>query len=515
MKWFNNFKIGVRLLTGFGMMVIIMLVIGLVGISGISKVNELDTELYEKMTVPLGELVTMTSSYNNIRTALRDVVLSKDETSIIKYSDNVRVNSDNFDDELEEFSKTLITNEGKQKIRTLKENKSKYMDIANKVIELSKNSKNDEAANLIYSELTKVQENMESDLKTIASLKESNAKSFSQSNGQTAHTVKILVIVLMAIGIIAALMLGIFISSSVSKPITEIMYSANKIAEGDLNIEIKVDSKDEIGILENSFKKMAAHLNEVIKSINSAADQVAIGSKQIADSGIVLSQGASEQASSIEQLTASLEEISSSTKFNADNSNEANKLTEEVKSSANEGSSHMKEMLQSMDEINAASENIHKIIKVIDEIAFQTNILALNAAVEAARAGQYGKGFAVVAEEVRNLAAKSADAAKETTSMIENSIKKSERGTKIVHETAEAFDKIVKGVIKVDNIVREIASASSEQAAGIEQIKGGIMQVSEVVQQNSTASEESASASEELSSQAELMREQVKKFKVK
>lgn len=515
MKWFNNFKIGVRLLTGFGMMVIIMLVIGLVGINGIGKINELDTELYENMTVPLGELVTMTSSYNNIRTALRDVVLSKDETSIIKYSDNVRVNSDNFDDELEEFSKTLITDQGKQKIRTLKENKSKYMDIANKVIELSRNSKNDEAVNLIYSELTKVQENMESDLKTIASLKESNAKSFLQINGQTAHTVKTLVTVLMAIGVIAALMLGIFISSSVSKPITEIMYSANKIAEGDLDIEIKVDSKDEIGILKNSFKKMAAHLNEVIKSINSAADQVAIGSKQIADSGIVLSQGASEQASSIEQLTASLEEISSNTKFNADNSNEANKLAEEVKNSANEGSSHMKEMLQSMDEINAASENIHKIIKVIDEIAFQTNILALNAAVEAARAGQYGKGFAVVAEEVRNLAAKSADAAKETTSLIENSIKKSERGTKIVHETAEAFDKIVKGVIKVDNIVREIASASSEQAAGIEQIKGGIMQVSEVVQQNSTASEESASASEELSSQAELMREQVKKFKVK
>lgn len=115
MKWFNNFKIGIRLLTGFGMMVIIMLVIGLVGINGISKVNELDTQLYEKMTVPLGELVTMTSSYNNIRTALRDVVLSKDETSIMKYSDNVGVNSDNFDDELEEFSKTLITDEGKQK----------------------------------------------------------------------------------------------------------------------------------------------------------------------------------------------------------------------------------------------------------------------------------------------------------------------------------------------------------------------------------------------------------------
>lgn len=515
MKWFNNFKIGSRLLAGFSMVAIIASLIGLVGINSISKINELDNELYEKMTAPLEQLVTITKSYSNIKTALRDVVLSKNLGNITQYSNNVRINSDSFDNELEEFSKTLVTDQGKQKIRELKKNKSIYMDTANKIIELSKNGKNDESVNLIYSDLTKVQENVESDLKTIANLKVSNARNFLQSNNENAYTTRKLVMVLMVIGIIAALVLGIFISSSVSKPIKEIMYCANRIAEGDLNVEIKDDSKDEIGILKNSFKKMVDNLNEVIKNINFAADQVAVGSKQIADSGVILSQGASEQASSVEQLTASLEEISSNTKFNADNSNTANKLTEKVKNSAEEGSSHMKEMLESMDEINAASENIHKIIKVIDEIAFQTNILALNAAVEAARAGQYGKGFAVVAEEVRNLAAKSADAAKETTYLIENSIKKSDRGTKIVHETAEAFDKIVKGVIEVDNIVREIAAASSEQAAGLEQIKGGIIQVSGVVQQNSTASEESAAASEELSSHAEIMREQVKKFKVK
>lgn len=515
MKWFNNFKIGSRLLTGFSMMAIIAFVIGLVSINGIIKINELDNELYEKMTAPLGQLVTITESYSNIKTDLRDVVLSKNGNDITKYSENVRVNSDSFDNQLEQFSKTLVTDQGKQKIKELKESKSKYMDTANKIIELSQSGKNDEAVNLIYGDVTKVQENVEDDLKVIANLKVSNAENFLQSNNENAYTTRKLVIALMVIGIVIALVLGMFISSSVSKPITEIMYSANKIAEGDLDIEIKGESKDEIGILKNSFKKMAANLNEVIKNINFAADQVAMGSKQIADSGVILSQGASEQASSIEELTASLEEISSNTKFNADKSNEGNKLTEEVKNSANEGSSHMKEMLESMDEINAASENIHKIIKVIDEIAFQTNILALNAAVEAARAGQYGKGFAVVAEEVRNLAAKSADAAKETTYFIENSIKKSERGTRIVHETAEAFDKIVKGVIEVDNIVREIAAASNEQAAGLEQIKGGIIQVSAVVQQNSTASEESAAASEELSSHAELMREQVKRFKVK
>ncbi|MFL0195459.1 methyl-accepting chemotaxis protein [Clostridium sp. WILCCON 0269] len=515
MKWFNNFKIGIRLFIGFGVIVMITVIISLFGMNGISKMNALDNQLYEKMTEPLEQLVTIRSSYSNIGTALRDVVLSKNQNDIAKYADMVNINSDNFDNELEEFSKTLITDLGKQKVGELKEAKVNYMKLSSKIIDMCKNGKNEEALNLIYNDLKTPQSNMENALKSIATLKVSNAKNFSESNNEIARTVKELVTALMCVGVLVSVLLGVFISSSVSKPIKQIMESANKIAQGDLDVCINVDSKDEIGVLENSFKNMADNLNEVMTSISFAADQVATGSRQVSDSSISLSQGASEQASSIEQLTASLEEISSNTKFNADNSNAANKLTEHVKVSADEGSLHMKEMLQSMDEISTASGNIYKIIKVIDEIAFQTNILALNAAVEAARAGQYGKGFAVVAEEVRNLAAKSADAAKETTSLIENSIKKSERGTKIVGETSEAFDKIVKGIMDIDNIVREIAAASSEQAAGLEEIKGGIMQVSEVVQQNSATSEESAAASEELSSQAELMREQVGKFKLR
>jgi methyl-accepting chemotaxis protein len=210
-----------------------------------------------------------------------------------------------------------------------------------------------------------------------------------------------------------------------------------------------------------------------------------------------------------------MEEIASQTKNNAANANQANELALTAKGGAVKGNEQMKEMLKAMDDIKEASASISKIIKVIDEIAFQTNILALNAAVEAARAGQHGKGFAVVAEEVRNLAARSANAAKETTVLIEGTIKKVEGGTKIANETADALNRIVEDVAKAANIVGDIALASNEQATGIAQVNQGILQVSEVTQTNSATSEESAAASEELSSQAEILKDMVSKFKLK
>jgi methyl-accepting chemotaxis protein len=317
------------------------------------------------------------------------------------------------------------------------------------------------------------------------------------------------------IAAILSMIVAYAINRMISRPINEIKNAAELLATGQLDVSIDIDAQDEVGTLAKAFQRMADNTNEVLTSINASAEQVASGSRQVSESSIVLSQGATEQASAIEELTASMEEIAAQTTQNAANANDANNFALAAKSDAVQGNDRMKEMLKAMEEINESSANISKIIKVIDEIAFQTNILALNAAVEAARAGQHGKGFAVVAEEVRNLAARSASAAKETTAMIEGSIRKVEGGTRIANETAEALSKIVSGVTQVAVLVDQIATASNEQASGIAQVNQGIMQVSEVTQTNSATSEESASASEELSSQAEELKLQVNRFKLK
>jgi len=297
--------------------------------------------------------------------------------------------------------------------------------------------------------------------------------------------------------------------------IDEIAYFLGKLAGGDMSEEIVSEYRGDFLILKESINKMTLDLNKVFHDINASAEQVASGTRQVSDGSQAISQGATEQASALEELSASVTQIAVQTRQNAANAKEANELSSKAKDGAIDGNDKMSAMLKSMEEINDSSANISKIIKVIDDIAFQTNILALNAAVEAARAGAHGKGFAVVAEEVRNLAARSADAAKETTALIEGSIKKVEAGTKIANETAEALAHIVAGTEKTVELVAQIAIASNEQATGIAQVNNGVEQLSQVVQTNSAIAEESAAASEELSSQAELLKNMVEQFRLK
>ncbi len=285
------------------------------------------------------------------------------------------------------------------------------------------------------------------------------------------------------------------------------------VANGDLTAELALLSESDV--MGKSLQKMNANLNSMFGEIRNATAQVSTGSTQIADGAQALAQGSTEQSATVEELSAAIAEIATKTRANADMADDAAKLAGTIMNNAEKGSRQMDEMTNAVSDINQASQSISRVIKVIDDIAFQTNILALNAAVEAARAGQHGKGFAVVADEVRNLAAKSAEAAKNTGELISNSMEKAELGAKIAADTAASLVEIVSGINESNQIVGKIAASSEEQNVGIRQINDGIDQVAQVVQQNSATAEQSAAASEELSSQATMLEQLIAQFKLK
>lgn len=302
---------------------------------------------------------------------------------------------------------------------------------------------------------------------------------------------------------------------ALNSAITDVSFHLGEIAKGNLTTTVTRQYKGDFIPLETSTKGIIASLNEAMSQIEQSAQQVAGGSDQVASGAQALSQGAAEQASSIEELSATITEVSQQIKSNALNAHEAEQLADQSGKEVQESNHQMQTMIKAMEEISATSSEISKIIKTIDDIAFQTNILALNAAVEAARAGAAGKGFAVVADEVRNLASKSADAAKNTTVLIESAIRAVDKGTEIAGQTGRSLQNVVEGAKKSAVLIAQISAASNEQASAVTQINQGIEQISAVVQTNSATSEESAAASEELSGQAQLLKDLVGHFKLK
>ena len=305
-------------------------------------------------------------------------------------------------------------------------------------------------------------------LEALEEVADAGMKLAQQNARQSKDLSEKILIILMSCAMLLALILGFFITRSITKP-----------------------------------------LNHVIEGLTEGADQVASGSGQVSSASQQLAEGSSEQAASIEETSSSLEEMSSMTKQNADNANQANNLMKEANQVVGQANDSMTDLTTSMEEISKASEETSKIVKTIDEVAFQTNLLALNAAVEAARAGEVGAGFAVVADEVRNLAMRAADAAKNTSDLIEGTVKKVKDGSELVTRTNEAFSKVAESSSKVGELVAEISAASNEQSQGIGQVNTAVSEMDKVVQQNAANAEESSSASEELSAQAEEMKAMV------
>lgn len=370
----------------------------------------------------------------------------------------------------------------------------------------------------------------------------------------------IILLILCACSIIISMSFAVYITRSVTKPVADIKKAAADLANGQLDTSISYTSRDELGDLANSMRTTITNLkayiqdigaglaklskgdlnvtpsieykgdfealrdsiqaltdsfNNTLSQINQASDQVAGGSDQVSNGAQALSQGATQQASSIEELAATITEISGQIQQNAVNAEEASKIARETGNQMTESNHKMQEMIQAMRHISDSSNEISKIIKTIEDIAFQTNILALNAAVEAARAGTAGKGFAVVADEVRNLASKSAAASKDTAALIETSIQSVQTGTKIADDTAQSILLAVDGAKNAVEKIDMISRASNEQSSAVTQVTQGVDQISAVVQTNSATAEQSAAASEELSGQAQILKDLVGQFKLK
>lgn len=514
MQWLYDMKLGKKLLASFVLVALIAGVVGAIGIVNMRTIDKNYSDMYVNYGVSIGELGQAGINFHMIRNNLRDILIQTDVQTQQASLARIKELDDELTRLLDIYERSISSEEMRTQYNSLKKNREEYRVLRDQTITLAMNGREEEALR-IMSQATPYSDNVSELLETMFDNKRTTGLALSEEYTSMTNNTVLTMAGVVVVAVLVAIGLGVFISRIITRPVNRLVATANQMADGDLDVRIEANSQDEVGVLAQAFRKMADNMNQVLSNIQTASEQVASGARQVSESGQLLSQGAAEQASSVEQLTASLQQISAQTQLNASTAEQANRLAEDARGTALQGNEQMQQMLLAMDGINLSSESISKIIKVIDEIAFQTNILALNAAVEAARAGQHGKGFAVVAEEVRNLAARSAGAAKETTDLIEGSIRKVKDGMHIAGETAAALHQIVDGITRAAELVGNISEASNEQAAGIAQINQGIMQVSQVVQTNSATSEESAAASEQLSSQAALLKEQVGRFKLR
>ena len=545
----KNLKVGLKLYILVGIALASMLALVISGVILMGNINKA-TDIIAVKWMPSCTLSNqMDTSLSKVRLYKTTAVTGRNDEEVQTNIDKVEAEVAKLDGYISQYGGFVTTTEGRRLYEALQTAWNAYKQVDTKVMDLAR------AGELEEADVTLAFNNL-SDFNTQGS-EDAHADSTA-----TYKNALVIMMVMLAVSTIIGVIFSMLIIKSIRIPVAELEKAAVEMAQGNLDVDITYEAKDELGVLAaqfrevirklhaivndekqfmakmaagdltvdsicpqeyigtfdailKSFRTIARQMNDAMTKISESSEQVSNSADQVSSGAQALSQGATEQASSIEELAATINDISDRIKENAENAKVANAKVNAVGENMNLSNAKMQDMIQAMSDINNSSSEIGKIIKTIEDIAFQTNILALNAAVEAARAGSAGKGFAVVADEVRNLASKSSEASKNTAALIENSIKAVQNGTEIASETAKTLVQAVDGVKEATKLVDKISEASSNQSAAISQITLGIDQISSVIQTNSATAEESAAASQELSSQAQLMREQVGKFRLK
>lgn len=559
-QWFENQKISKKLMAGFFIVSFLGILIGIIGVLNLMLLANHQQVMYNQCTLGIQYSSNAESGILRIRTLVRDLYIYYD-IDRDTYCKEITDELSGIDEALEQYGLTVSSSQDQKKLDGLKSTYEVFRRDINGIVNAAQSDVPAKSLLELIKSLKDSTNAVQSEFEQVLLYNSTNSANQLAKDKLVTKLAILVMFGVVAISLAIAVALSKYISNLISNPMQRFADFAEMLAIGDIDVsKIATDEdrkwalrQDEVGTLAKSFdrvidsvieqaekakavangdlttqitirseydvlgqalSKLVGDFHSLVMSIVSAVKQVDSGAKLVSTSSTSLAQGAAEQASSVEELTASLEAVTYKTAENAKNAKETDLLTTQMKVAAQEGNIKMAGMLEAMTGMNKSSDNIGKIIKVIEDIAFQTNILALNAAVEAARAGEHGKGFAVVADEVRNLAAQSARAAQETAELIENSIHEVAEGTKIAEETAQSLDKIVEQVNKVSELVDSIAIASNTQAASLEQIQQGITQVSEVVQSTAAASEECAAASEELSSQADSLDSSIRVFQL-